>query len=184
MAATLTSCDDLHFLTSGSVLVAGTRQRTVSRLVCGRRMVTSSAGSMASSPATPVAAPVRPVFLDATGRRSRWLGWAGRGTALLAFGYLLVVLSVLSGPPALRPAAGTLPLRDLAGLSAASPAPDTTDPTMARLAFSFTGRFGVAVAVAPAGASRAVAATTRAPERVGRTAPAVSPAATPGPPRP
>lgn len=59
--------------------------------------------SLTPAPPSLVPALARPVFLDVTGRRRRWLRRAGLATGLAALAYLLTLASVLPGPPALTP---------------------------------------------------------------------------------
>jgi hypothetical protein len=62
-----------------------------------------SGASLTPAPPSLVPALARPVFLDVTGRRRRWLRRAGLVLAAGALAYLLALASVLPGPPALAP---------------------------------------------------------------------------------
>jgi hypothetical protein len=103
------------------------------------RMDVTAAGSVTPTRPTLATASARPVFLDATGRRGRWLNWAGRVFAMLVVGYLLVVLSVLSGPPALTTAALPAVPAQPTLLPAAFVQPGAADVTSARLILDFRG---------------------------------------------
>jgi hypothetical protein len=83
--------------------------------------------SLPPAPPSLVPALARPVFLDATGRRRRWLRLAGLALGISALVYLLALAAVLPGPPTLP----RVPLRPPATRTA--PAPAGSAPSGQRL---------------------------------------------------